>query len=73
MNTDYIASGSIFVRVGPNTQKLIIVKEMRYIMDDKLMGGSLIDQYHAAIAYLQSKLELQLLMPGMQMVSSKGW
>ena len=25
-----------------------------------------------AIAYLQSKLELQLLMPGMQMVSSKG-
>ena len=31
----------------------------RYIMDDKLMEGSLIEQYHATIAYLQSKLELR--------------
>lgn len=47
------------ITVGPNTQKLTTAEEMRYIMGDKLMEGSLIDQYHTAIAYLQSKLELR--------------
>ncbi|MEM6844632.1 MAG: helix-turn-helix domain-containing protein [Bacteroidota bacterium] len=31
----------------------------RYILDDKLMEGSLLEQYDATIAYLKSKLELR--------------
>ena len=31
----------------------------RYILDDKLVEGSLIEQYQGAITYLQSKLELR--------------
>lgn len=33
--------------------------DKRFILDDKLMQGSLVEQYYAAIAYLNQKLELR--------------